>query len=86
MATRYILERPAVGEAIIGARNVDHLADNLRAFTFSLDTQDYQNLNRVLDHKTDLDGDVWDLERGINGKHGSIMKWNLHSELDRSAK
>lgn len=82
VATRYILERPAVAAPLIGARNLDHLDDNLRVFTFELDDEDYRILNTILDQKMPLVGDVWDLERDKDGKHGRIMKWDLHSEQD----
>jgi len=82
VATRYILERPAVAAPLIGARNLDHLDDNLRVFSFELDNDDYRILNTILDQKTPLVGDVWDLERDKDGRHGSIMKWELHSEQD----
>ncbi len=46
IAVRYILEQPAVAGAIIGARLgiAEHREENARVFNFSLDSQDYQQL------------------------------------------
>lgn len=82
VATRYVLERPMVGAVIIGARNLEHLQDNLRIFDFCLDEDDYILLDASLEKRTELKGDVWDLERDKEGRHGSLMNWNLHAELD----
>ena len=46
VATRWVLEQPAVAAVIVGCRpgERDHSADNLRTFSFSLDAQDRARL------------------------------------------
>lgn len=50
VAVRFVLERPAVGGAIVGARLgvSEHIADNARVFDFALDVEDYDRLETVL--------------------------------------
>lgn len=51
VASRYVLEDPAVGGIIIGARlgRSHHLEDNLRLFSFALDDEDRALLGPALD-------------------------------------
>ncbi len=80
VATRYILEKEQVAGVIIGARNAEHLEDNLKLFSFELDDQDRELLESVLAKSRELEGDVYDLERDREGKHGRIMKYNLNRD------
>jgi aryl-alcohol dehydrogenase-like predicted oxidoreductase len=56
VATRYILDRPAVAGVIIGARLgiADHRDDNARVFGFSLDGQDREEIEGVCAKSNDL--------------------------------
>jgi aryl-alcohol dehydrogenase-like predicted oxidoreductase len=56
VAVRYVLDRPQVAGAIIGARLgvTDHREDNARVFDFALDPADHERLQRVLDKSRDL--------------------------------
>jgi aryl-alcohol dehydrogenase-like predicted oxidoreductase len=56
IAVRYILERPAVAGAIVGARLsiADHLEDNKKVFSFNLDDEDYQKLATTFNQSRDL--------------------------------
>jgi aryl-alcohol dehydrogenase-like predicted oxidoreductase len=56
VGTRYILDRPAVTGVIIGARlgMAEHIADNQRVFSFSLDRADYAEIDEVLIKSRDL--------------------------------
>ena len=49
VATRYILDKPAVAGVIIGARLgiVDHRNSNMQTFDFSLDKSDYDDIDVV---------------------------------------
>jgi aryl-alcohol dehydrogenase-like predicted oxidoreductase len=49
VATRYILDKPAVAGVIIGARLgiTDHINDNAQVFNFSLDNTDYSDIDTV---------------------------------------
>ncbi len=56
IATRYILEQPAVGGIIIGARLgvSEHLDDNGKVFDFQLDTEDNNRISTVSLKSRDL--------------------------------
>ncbi len=77
-ASRYILQKTAVGAVIIGARNARHLPDTLRLFDFELDPEDMENITRVVQRAIGPTGDVYSLERQKGRKHAAIMKYNLN--------
>ena len=54
IATRYILDRPAVAGVIIGVRLgiVDHRGDNSRVFNFRLDKDDRSSIEEVSKNQT----------------------------------
>lgn len=56
VAVRYILDKPAVGGVIIGARLglSEHLEDNARTFQFNLDAEDMKKIEVVLKKSRDL--------------------------------
>jgi aryl-alcohol dehydrogenase-like predicted oxidoreductase len=56
VATRYILDRPAVAGAIIGVRLgiADHRDDNARVFTFRLEKDDTNSIEEVSKKSNDL--------------------------------
>ena len=56
VATRYILDRPAVAGVILGVRLgvSDHRQDNARVFDFSLDENDIGQIEAVLTKSRDL--------------------------------
>ena len=62
VACRYVLERPAVGGIIIGARlgRSDHIEDNLRLFDFSLDEEDVERIEGARARLTPVPGDCGD--------------------------
>jgi aryl-alcohol dehydrogenase-like predicted oxidoreductase len=78
VATRWVLDRPQVAGAIIGARYAEHLADNLTVFRFSLDADDRAAIEAVLARRQGPEGDTFALERDREGRHGRIMKYNLN--------
>ena len=65
IAQRYILETPAVASVLIGVRNQEHLAENVRTHSFRLKQSEIDEINRVVSKRSGPRGDVWDLERGI---------------------
>ncbi|MFM8742682.1 MAG: aldo/keto reductase [Cytophagales bacterium] len=79
VATRYILQKPCVAAAIIGARSQAHIADNLRVFDFELSPSEMATIENALSEKKLIAGDVFDLERIKDGPHGRIMRYNLNS-------
>jgi aryl-alcohol dehydrogenase-like predicted oxidoreductase len=56
VATRYILDKPAVAGVIIGARLgiTNHIDDNARVFDFRLDSDDNSSIDDVCKKSTDL--------------------------------
>ncbi len=62
VACRYILEQPAVGGIIIGARlgQRAHIEDNLRLFTFSLDEKNRAEIEQAASRLRPLPGDSGD--------------------------
>ena len=62
VATRWVLEHPAVAGVIIGARlgEREHRADNLALFSFALDDADRAVLDEALAETIMLDGDCGD--------------------------
>jgi aryl-alcohol dehydrogenase-like predicted oxidoreductase len=77
VATRWVLDRPAVAGAIIGARYAEHLPANLAAFGFALDGEDRAAIDAVLARRTGPEGDTYTVERDREGRHGRIMHYNL---------
>lgn len=62
VATRWVLEHPAVAATIVGARlgEREHRADNLRVFDFALDDEDCEVLDLALEGTRMLPGDCGD--------------------------
>jgi aryl-alcohol dehydrogenase-like predicted oxidoreductase/enamine deaminase RidA (YjgF/YER057c/UK114 family) len=62
VASRYVLEQPAVAGIIIGARpgEREHIADNLRVFSFSLTGEDREELEAALATLNPIPGDCGD--------------------------
>jgi len=78
VATRWVLDQPGVGAAIVGARYADKLADTLAVFGLRLDARDHALLEPILCAHPGPAGDTYALERDKNGRHGRIMKYNLN--------
>ena len=80
VATRWVLDQPHVGGAIVGARYADHLPDNLAVFRFALDTADRAAIGALLAAHPGPQGDFYALERDRHGPHGRIMKYELNRD------
>lgn len=80
IASRYMLDRPRVAAVIVGARNRLHLAANARITSLTLTGEDQAAIAAILAQRTGPDGDTFALERDRNGRHGSIMKYNLNKQ------
>lgn len=79
VATRWVLDRPQVAAAIVGARYARHLPKTLESFQFQLDQADNAAIQAVLDGAGAPSGPVFGLERDRTGRHGQIMKYNLNA-------
>ena len=82
VAIRYVLERPQVAAAIVGARYARHLPKTLEAFKFTLDLEDYKCLEAILDQSRGPHGKVYGLESDRTCRHGRIMKYELNTTPD----
>jgi aryl-alcohol dehydrogenase-like predicted oxidoreductase len=62
LATRYILDRPAVAGVIVGVRLgvADHHGENARVFDFQMEQQDLDSIEAVLGKGRDLHGAIGD--------------------------
>ena len=62
VATRWVLEQPAVAAVIVGARlgESEHRADNLKLFDFALDAEDHAALQQAFAATQRLPGDCGD--------------------------
>lgn len=79
VAMRWVLDQPAVGAVIAGARNRDHLADTLAVESLVLSAHDHARLEAHLADQPVPPGDVYALERDREGRHGRIMRYNLNT-------
>lgn len=82
VATRWVLDRPQVAAAIVGARYARHLPMTLEVFGFALDDDDRTRIGAVLRQASGPNGPVYGLEGDRNGRHGRIMKYNLNTRPD----
>jgi aryl-alcohol dehydrogenase-like predicted oxidoreductase len=64
VAQRYVLETSAVAAVLIGVRNQDHIAENVRSHTFTLTQGERDAIDSVVAKRKGPLGDVWDIERG----------------------
>ena len=78
VASRAMLDRPMVAAVIVGARSREHLADNVAMTALALSEGDRAEIGKVLARRRGPEGDTFALERDRNGRHGSIMKYNLN--------
>ena len=78
VASAWSLTLPSVAAVIVGARSRDHLAANVAISALQLTPRDHLEIAAALAASSELEGDVYALERDIAGRHGSIMKYNLN--------
>lgn len=64
IAQRYVLETPAVASVLIGVRNTEHLLENARTHSFTLNEDERNAIDRVVAKRNGPKGDCWDIERG----------------------
>ena len=80
VASRAVLNRDHVAAIIVGATNAAHLGANRKIADLQLDAADAQAIQAVLRQRQGPSGDVYSLERDRNGRHGRIMKYDLHQK------
>jgi len=64
VAQRYILQTPSVASILIGVRNQEHIAENVRSHAFELKSEEMEAIEKVVAKRKGPQGDVWDIERG----------------------
>jgi len=79
VAGRHVLDRPGVAAIIVGARNREHLDQNLAVSRLRLTDADRREIEAVLAERRGPAGDTYTLERDRTGRHGAIMKYNLNN-------
>ena len=79
VALRWVLDRPGVATAIVGARTDAHLADLLSVEALALDDADRAAIAAVTSRAAGPPGDCYSVERVLDGPHGSLnwMNQNL---------
>ena len=79
VALRWVLDRPGVATAIVGARTDAHLADLLSVETLQLDATDREAILGVACRAKGPAGDCYSVERVLDGRHGALnwMNQNL---------
>ena len=80
VAIRWVLERPEVAAAIVGARSAEHLAATMAVFSLALDADDLVALDAVLARRSGPAGDIFERERDPDGPHAGIMRYDLNAD------
>jgi aryl-alcohol dehydrogenase-like predicted oxidoreductase len=80
VASRAVLNWDHVTAIIVGATNASHLCANRKIADLELDASDVQAIQSILHRRQGPDGDVYSLERDRTGRHGRIMKYDLHQK------
>ncbi len=79
VASAYCLSQPSVRACIVGARNTKHLQEHLNLRdSLELTQADITKIETLRQNLKAIPGDVYTLEREVEGKHGRIMKYNLN--------
>jgi aryl-alcohol dehydrogenase-like predicted oxidoreductase len=79
IAIRWVLEQPGVAGVIVGARDASHLGETLAAGALAFSERDRNELHDFLAGYGTPAGDVYELERDREGRHGRIMRYNLNA-------
>lgn len=64
IAQRYVLDTKGVDSIIIGVRNQNHIAENVRTHSFTLKEEEREAIDNIVKKRKGPQGDVWDIERG----------------------
>jgi len=83
VATRWVLDQPAVAASVIGITGSEHLESNLRTFALQLDAEDRERIAAALAGRPGPLGDAYSLERDWESAHARIM-WTDLNQQDES--
>lgn len=79
VAARFILDKPQVAAALVGARDSRHLDETLAVFRLKLDQEDIARLEAITRSAPGPKGDCYDLERDKDSIHAKIMHMNQNT-------
>ena len=79
VAARYVLDKPQVALALVGARNADHLDETLAIFRLQLDAADRAAIDALTRVAPGPRGECYALERDKDSVHARIMQMNQNS-------
>ena len=79
VAARFVLDKPQVAAALVGARDARHLDETLAIFRLKLDAQDAARLDAITRAAPGPRGDCYDLERDKDSIHAKIMHMNQNT-------
>ncbi len=80
VAIRYVLDRAGVAAAVVGVRHAGHLTATLDALRVRLDSEDTAAIDGALAGRDGPAGDTFALERVRDGRHATIMRYDLNRE------
>lgn len=78
VATRWVLDQPAVAAVILGVGSKSRVTENLQLGKLQLDEVDHRTIAEHLRSQIVPPGDMYDLERDPGGPHVKIIKTNLN--------
>lgn len=81
IAARWVLDQPGVAAIILGTGSKSRACENLGLSSLNLDTDDLQILASSAVAQCIPPGDMYDLERDLDGPHTKIIKMNLHDSI-----
>lgn len=79
VAARYVLDKPQVAAALVGAKNATHLDETLDIFRLQLDADDRARLDALASVAPGPKGDCYALERDKDSVHAQIMQMNQNT-------
>ena len=82
VALAWVLDRPGVAAAIVGARHGRHLDSTLAAVSLELDDDDRSAVDAVLARGKGPSGPFYAIEREVGGPHAGIMRYDLNRDQD----
>ncbi|MBB3182242.1 aldo/keto reductase [Variovorax sp. Sphag1AA] len=80
VAARYVLDKPQVAAALVGAKDASHLDETLAIFRLQLDADDRASIAAHTENAMGPAGDCYDLERIKGGRHAKIMQTNQNTQ------
>ena len=80
ISTAYILQKNAVGAAIIGTRSSRHVEANGQTLALQLEREDVKKIDAFLSRHPGPKGEPFELERSEDGPHIKVMLRNLNKK------